>query len=418
MFRLLQAVLLAGLFLVAGTEGVVGSDAALATKPRVRAITAFVRLEANQYQAQVQEAVKLLRSAQQAYEQQGFEVQTIRITTQPFPEIIRGLPPEQAMRFFDELQKIAKGESFLLNIGAAVLNENDAGDSVAEFLAKVLAGHDQFSSSIVVADENGVHWKSARAAAKVFKLVSERTPNGQGTFGFAATAMLKPYGPFFPGSYHDGPGHQFAIGLESANVAQAAFSAHSGDIEGAEKDLATQLGRYAVECEKIARSVEQQSGWTYAGLDPTPAPGGDISMGDAIEKLTGKKFGSSGTLAVAAMITRVVKSIPVKQVGYAGLMLPVLEDSLLAQRWSENTFGIDSLLAYSAVCGTGLDTVPLPGEVSEEQLMRIIGDVASLAYKWKKPLSARLQPVPGKSAGQRTAFDNPHLANAVLQKLP
>jgi uncharacterized protein (UPF0210 family) len=118
------------------------------------------------------------------------------------------------------------------------------------------------------------------------------------------------------------------------------------------------------------------------------------------------------------MITRVVKSIPVKQVGYAGLMLPVLEDSLLAQRWSENTFGIDSLLAYSAVCGTGLDTVPLPGEVSEEQLMRIIGDVASLAYKWKKPLSARLQPVPGKSAGQRTAFDNPHLANAVLQKLP
>jgi len=45
-------------------------------------------------------------------------------------------------------------------------------------------------------------------------------------------------------------------------------------------------------------------------------------------------------------------------------MLPVMEDKRLAQRWAENTYGIDSVLAYSAVCGTGLDTVPLPGDVS------------------------------------------------------
>ena len=90
-----------------------------------------------------------------------------------------------------------------------------------------------------------------------------------------------------------------------------------------------------------------------------------------------------------------------KQVGYSGLMVPVMEDKLLAQRWAESTYNVDSLLAYSAVCGTGLDTVPLPGDISIEQMERILADVASLAVKWNKPLSARLQPVQGKGLAIR-----------------
>jgi hypothetical protein len=101
-------------------------------------------------------------------------------------------------------------------------------------------------------------------------------------------------------------------------------------------------------------------------------------------------------------------------------MLPVLEDPVLAKRWAEGAYGIDSLLAYSAVCGTGLDTVPLPGDVSQEQLERIIGDVASLAVKSHKPLSARLIPAPGKKAGDRTDynFGIGDFPNTILQPLP
>jgi uncharacterized protein (UPF0210 family) len=98
-------------------------------------------------------------------------------------------------------------------------------------------------------------------------------------------------------------------------------------------------------------------------------------------------------------------------------MIPVLEDSLLAKRWSEGVLSIDSLLAYSSVCGTGLDTVPLPGDVTEETLARIIGDVAVLAYKWRKPLTARLQPVHGRKAGEVSEFNDPFLVNAKLQPL-
>ena len=34
-----------------------------------------------------------------------------------------------------------------------------------------------------------------------------------------------------------------------------------------------------------------------------------------------------------------------KQIGYSGLMLPVMEDKRMAQRWDEKTYGIDALPA-------------------------------------------------------------------------
>jgi uncharacterized protein len=94
-----------------------------------------------------------------------------------------------------------------------------------------------------------------------------------------------------------------------------------------------------------------------------------------------------------------------------------MEDKLLAQRWAESTYNVDSLLAYSAVCGTGLDTIPLPGDISIDQMERIFGDVASLATKWNKPLSARLQPLPDKKAGDQTDFQGPYLFNTTLHAL-
>ena len=41
----------------------------------------------------------------------------------------------------------------------------------------------------------------------------------------------------------------------------------------------------------------------------------------------------------------------------------------------------------------------------------------SLAFKWHKPLSARLLPVAGKGPGDMTEFDDPFMVNAVIQPL-
>ena len=88
------------------------------------------------------------------------------------------------------------------------------------------------------------------------------------------------------------------------------------------------------------------------------------------------------------------------------------------RRWAEGVVSTDSLLAYSAVCGTGFDTVPYPGDITVAQLERTFGDVASLAWKWNKPLSARLQPVLGRKAGEQTEFKSQYLFNTTLHPVP
>ncbi|MGE5327087.1 MAG: DUF711 family protein [Deltaproteobacteria bacterium] len=386
-------------------------------RPKIRAITAFVHLDRARYEEEISEALKMLRKAKADYEMAGYQVESIRITTQPFTDYTRGLSREGALAFLRKYDALAQRESFATNIGPAIMSESND-PAAAELLSDALSQTTTLEGSVIVAGGSGIRWDSVVAAARIIRHLTDHSPNSQGTFNFAATAMLEPYAPFYPGSYHAGEGHRFTIGWEAANVVAEAFATAPGNAPRAAEQLANALTPHAVAVERIARSIEKETGWTYMGLDATPVPLGDVSIGGAIEKYTGAKFGSSGTMTAASIITNAVKALPVKHVGYSGLMLPVMEDKLLAQRWSEGTYTIDSLLAYSAVCGTGLDTIPLPGDVSEEQLVRIIGDVASLAYKWHKPLTARLQPVKGRKAGERTAFNDPFLFNTLIRPLP
>jgi uncharacterized protein (UPF0210 family) len=386
-------------------------------KPKVRALTAFMRLDRAHDDAQVGETLVMLRKGKAELERAGYEVQTVRIVTQPFTEYTRGLTRDETLAFMRAFDARAGKEDFAANIGPAVLPGSDDLTGLA-LLTEILSTTQNLNASAAVADARGVRWDAVRATARLIKQVAERTPHSMGTFNFAATALVPEYTPFYPGAWHIGAGKRFAIGLQAANVVDEVFSTTPHDPVAARERLTAAMAAHCSRIEAVALAIEKETGWTYMGIDPTPAPAPDVSIGAAIEKLTGSPFGSSGTLTAAAVITSAIQALPVKRVGYVGLMVPILEDARLAQRWSEGTLTVDAMLAYSAVCGTGLDTIPLPGDVSEEQLARIVGDMATLAVKWRKPLSARLQPVVGRKAGERTEFESPFLVNALLQKLP
>ena len=383
-------------------------------KPKVRTITAFLKLDRARYRDQVQDTLKMLRQAKSAVEAAGYPVETIRIATQPFPDYTRGLPRADVLRFFREYDALAIHESFAANIGPAMMADGDD-PAQAQLLGEILSATQSLKASLIVAGENGIQWKCVQAAATVVKFVAEHSPGSAGNFNFAATAMLPPYGPFYPGAYHLGEGHRFAIGTEGANVVERVLAQSAGNAPAATERLTRELSAHAVALEKLAQQIERQTGWTYMGIDATPAPLREVSIGAAIEKFTGARFGSSGTMTAAAVITKAVQSVPVKRIGFSGLMLPVMEDSLLAARWSEGAYDVDALLAYSAVCGTGLDTIPMAGDVTTQQIGRMVGDVATLAVKWNKPLTARLLPAKGKKAGERTEFNDPFLVNTTIR---
>ncbi len=387
------------------------------SNPKVRAITGFVRLDRNTWQQQISDTLLVLRKAQAEFQSSGYEVQTLRITTQPLAELVSGLPEDQALAFVGQLDQLSVKDNFIPNVGPAMMHDSDD-PATMHLLERILSTLPSIEANAIIADETGIHWKTIRRTAELVKYVSEHSPRSQGTFNFAATAMLKPLGPFYPGSYHTGAGRQFAIGFQGASVVQEVFAKDKGNVAAATSDLTAALTKHASVAEAIGNKVATETGWDYVGVDPTPAPLGDASIGAAIESFTGAKFGSSGTLTAARIITAAVKAVPQKQIGYSGLMVPVMEDKLLAQRWAESTYNVDSLLAYSAVCGTGLDTVPLPGDISVVQMERMFSDVASLATKWNKPLSARLEPVLNKKAGDQTDFQDPYLFNTTIHPLP
>ena len=409
----LAVILIASASLAAQT----GSIATPSSNPKVRAITAFVRLDRQKYQQQITEALVVLRKVKADFESSSYEVETIRVTTQPLAELVADMPEDQALAFLTQLDQLSAKENFIPNVGPGMLHESDD-PATMHLLERALSTLPNIQASAIIADDDGIHWKTIRRTAELVKYVSEHSFRSQGTFKFTATAMLKPLSPFFPGSYHTGAGRQFAIGFEGANVVRDVFVRDKGSADAAIADLTAALTKHASVADTVGNQVAAETGWTYVGVDPTPAPLGDVSIGAAIEAFTGARFGSSGTLTAARIITTAVKAVPVKQVGYSGLMVPVMEDKLLAQRWAESTYNIDSLLAYSAVCGTGLDTIPLPGDISLDQMERIYADVASLATKWNKPLSARLQPIPNKKPGDRTDFQDPRLFNTTVHPLP
>jgi uncharacterized protein (UPF0210 family) len=99
-----------------------------------------------------------------------------------------------------------------------------------------------------------------------------------------------------------------------------------------------------------------------------PFPAETISLGAAFERLGVPKVGLHGSLAAAAILTEAIDRARFRRAGFSGLLLPVLEDATLAARAGEGTLTVKDLLLYSAVCGTGLDTVPLPGNTSAEQI--------------------------------------------------
>lgn len=381
-------------------------------KPKVRAITAFIRIDAEHMEAQVFEAVSFLNGAREEYKASGFEVETIRIVTQPLANYTKGMKRADALALLHKYGDLAGKLGFSANLGSVMMTDDD--DRATVDLAIEVFASTKINGSLIVADEKGIHWESIREAARLVKAVAAKSRNGAGNLNFATAAMIKPYTPFYPAAWHDGPGKTFSVGLESANVVAEVFAQYH-EPRQAESKLSEALTKHLLRAEAAAVRVAASGKWTYAGIDPTPAPLGEVSIGRAIENFIGGPFGSPGTMTAASIVTRAVQSTPVQQVGYSGLMVPVLEDAVLAKRWEEHTYNMDSLLAYSAVCAGGLDTIPLRGDISEEGLARIMGDVASLAWKWRKPLAARLLPAPGKTSGDHTEFADDRMANTIVR---
>ena len=360
----------------------------------------------------VARALEMLARARKRFEAEGYEVQTTRIAMPPVIAARDAKARRAALASIADIDAMAASKGAVCSIGP-VLTVDRADDDLAAWSADLVqATKSTFFSAVVASAAGGVHARAARVAAEVMRAVAGTVADGKGSFRFAAAANIPSGTPFFPVGWHEGTS-SIAIGLESADLVRAAFSG-AADVEDGRRRLTERMTAELRAVETIAAAIAAEEKFRYGGIDPSPAPLGAVSIGAALEELSGVPFGDAGTLRACAVVTEVLKSIPVQQCGYAGLMLPVLEDKMLARRAIEGRYGLRDLLLFSSVCGTGLDVVPVPGDTPIETLTNIVLDVAAQSVKLRKPLSVRLYLVPGAKPGDPMHVDDPLLTDSVV----
>ncbi|MFI1919812.1 DUF711 family protein [Nocardia sp. NPDC020380] len=336
----------------------------------------------------------------------GFDVQTIRLSASALGDPLRhDQLLSRAADLAEGCRRAGVGSASLGVFRPAALTGLEPAD-----LAAVLAEYPSLFLAVQVAAGSEICDPAVGFSAAVVRELANH--NVHDNFRFAAIGNLGPGAPLFPGSFSDGGPAGVSAGLQSAGLLLE-WARANPPADPAEVTVLTQrcLRDQLALLEDSLRPACERHGLLFNGFDPSPACTPEAGIGEFLEAVGGIRFGVRGMLATCAAVTAGIRSAARRTVGYAGLMLPVLEDKVLALAWQEGRIDADSVLAYSSVCGAGLDTIPLPGATSEAEIVAMIRDMAALSARWAKPLSARLMLAAPGSDPRRTQFCADEIVN-------
>ena len=379
---------------------------------KIRSITYFCNPQFPLEEKILQQAGSFLSTAKSAYEAAGYEVQTVRLATIPFPHLLGeeniSSLPEFTGRIADIARQLRIG---YVSLGPALAELPRSYEVIPE---AIFVSKNVFFGGTMADTRRGIDLAAIRACAEVIVKCATLEQNGFANLQFAALANVPAGAPFFPAAYHNSDVPSFAIATEAADLAVESFENVKSLDEG-RNNLIHGIETHGKKLAEAARSLECH----FGGIDFSLAPFPDDahSLGNAVEKIGVPRIGQHGSLFAAAILTEAIDRADFPHTGFSGFMQPILEDSVLARRAAEGTLTVKDALLYSAVCGTGLDTVPLPGDTTSEHIVPLLLDLCTLAVRLDKPLTARLMPIPGKKAGEETNFDFAFFAPSRVMKL-
>ncbi|WP_409500225.1 DUF711 family protein [Mannheimia glucosida] len=397
---------------------------------RVRTITLFLSLtkDKSQWQQALNSAKAEFDLLVPAIQQQGYTIQSIRIVTNSFGEYLDLTDIQTAKQDLAYLKQLLtqlndSGLRIRFAIGEAKTPRELA------LLPELILNYGDLSNACVniEPDEFGIlDNETILQSAQIIKQIAEITPRGEGNFNFTVNFNCKPFIPYFPASYHSSKiPNSFVIGLETPDLLVAVLkelkaSPHNDFYRQCYETMSQALQYHVDEVLEAVKSVQHKLQFAFAGIDSSAAPSKNCaSMTEVYELMGVPFFGAAGTVEASSLLTKVFKSIKnVPLVGFSGLMLAVTEDLGLAAGTHKAQFDIRALLTYSAVCGIGLDTVPISNEATVEQIAALMRDTGTMAFRLNKPLTVRLFPIPNKSAGEVTEFESDDLCNCRILTVP
>ena len=398
---------------------------------KIRTITSFLTLSKDKstWEETIRKAANFGNDLASEFHDKGYHVQSIRIVTNPFGEYLNTTSFHSVLKGMQRLSDILKSPSMpKLRIRFAI-GEARTKEEIALLPEMIKAFGDICNVCVNVGiDDLGIPDRELTlSCAEAVVEIGKITPRGEGNFNFTINYNCKPLIPYFPASYHKSHEENcFALGLETPDLLVAALkslkheSNHNLKMQKSFAIMRDSLQYHINTILDITHAYQHPYKTKFAGIDTSAAPSKNCASMVEIYKLLGVPyFGASGTLEASALLTKVFKAQKgCDLIGFSGLMLAVVEDEGLADATTRNEFDIRALLQYSAVCGIGLDTVPIEGDTSVEKIAAICADTGTLAFRLNKPLTVRLFPVPNLKAGDMTQFESEDLCNSVVLRIP
>ena len=398
---------------------------------KIRTITTFLSLKKDKrtWAEEIIKACDFCKELAQDFERKDYTVQSIRIVTNAFGEYLNTSSLESAKEDLTFIKNIIDSISFnKLRIRFAI-GEAKTYEEISLLPELIRDFGDLCNACVnVKVNEFGIlDNEMIKHCAICVNRISKITPRGEGNFNFTVNFNCKEFIPYFPASYFNSTSkNSYVIGLETPDLLVSVLkdlgkysnSNHNEFFKNAYLNMSTSLQSFIDDINLIIKDFKNEN-FSFVGLDSSAAPSKNCSSMVKVYKLLGvKHFGNSGTIEVSSLLTKVFKSIKnIPLVGFSGLMLAVIEDKGLAKDVSKNKCDIRTLLSNSAVCGIGLDTVPIPGNTSIKKISALMRDTGTYANRLNKPLTVRLFPYPGLKAGQKTAYESDDLCNCKILRV-
>ena len=177
---------------------------------KIRSITYFCNPQYPLQEAVLRKAGQFLSEARSAYEAAGYDVQTVRLATIPFPRLLGEFNINRLPEVTAQMEAITKQLGIgYFSLGPALPEMLHSYDVIPD---SIFVSKNAFFGGVMAGNlsDSKIYLSAVRACAEVIVKCATLEPNGFANLQFAALANVKAGAPFLPAAYHDSDEPAFA----------------------------------------------------------------------------------------------------------------------------------------------------------------------------------------------------------------
>ena len=325
------------------------------------------------------------------WEKKSSLIHTQRICTYPLTEPLSN-------DIIDKLSFLCDSSSIRwFNIAIDPWKSNKV-DELFDFSQSVLREYNRSFINVLTVRDGCLDFDYIRKSIELVKSNSCLSSNGRDNFRLGCSFNVSENGAFFPFTFSGGS-IGFSIALEmTKEINKICDENYDLSLTELQQKIISELSLQIRDIHKLAEEIAIQFGVAFHGFDFSLAP--EIDKSGSVIHLLNRigvfNYGKTGTFFATAYYTNILKALgkSFPNCGFSGIMYSLLEDLELCMINNEKGVTLEEIISLSTMCGCGVDMVPVPRDISCDEMISIFLDVYAISTRLQKPLGIRILPIP------------------------